>query len=540
MKYLTALLIFLSALSISAFAQTYTAFQLNTDKLEVGHEIHFVYSGAFSKKIDPRLSMYYKVNDHLRWKTLDAKYNGKTTTGSFIIPDSTSSIDIKTRNERDTTEEFIFNVTKNGKPYLIQKQSDQTAVVQNENIATFNKESVDLIKNKIPAGNFLTELTAMEIKYPKFVTEGKFDRIYTTIAHMLFAEGDINNAERYVDEIRFKYMQKEFYVSAVRAMLNSSSSDFHLAEKYIERAIALEKFQPLPYYVFDKKQWNQMVTNTTGDYFDLAAQIQYKLGNIKQAINCLDTAMKMASHNVEIKAHYLQYLMDTGDSKVALDAASKYIEDDQVSAEIKNFLQKAYVKENGGVDGYNNYFQSLMKKGQDKYVLPEYGKLNVPAINFSLQDINGKTISLTDFKGKPVILYFFSTYYNNTQRDDFNNYFNKIVKEYSGSPVVFLAIDKGRVSEQDEANGRLLRIQRINEFLTKSNLSFKVLMDNYHQDKNPNSNFYYTADNYSSGDVCQFYVIDKNRIVRYKSFPYTPMPMEQFEHELNAALKLVD
>jgi len=34
----------------------------------------------------------------------------------------------------------------------------------------------------------------------------------------------------------------------------------------------------------------------------------------------------------------------------------------------------------------------------------------VPAPAFSLQDVNGKSVHLTEYKGRPVMLYFWTTY----------------------------------------------------------------------------------------------------------------------------------
>jgi len=637
MKFPIMLSAFLLAFAGTVFAQTYPTFQLDTDKPEAGREIHFVYTGAFSKKIDPRLTMYCTVNDAIRWKTLSTKYNGTATTGSFTIPDSVQSIEIRTRNGRDTTEAFIFYVTKNGKlekgalisslsffnndiygirnpdkvrniysqefakyPDLKQKyllsyyqdarpsdnnypvivaelnktwvdsmangtdelfmtrlaplmvrqnhtdpdQLNEQLIAKYPNgITAFNKESADLIKNKIPAGDFQKDLTAMEIKYASFVPEGKFDHIYSLLAQMSFKQGDLKNAEYYVDKIRYKPVQKDFYANAARGMLNNSSADLHQAETYIQRAIALTKFTLKPYYVFDQQQWSKTLEGTIGSYLAISAQIQYKLGNVKEAISRLESALPKANFNNDIKELYLQYLLATGENKTAVNTAAKYIEQGDITAQIKNLLKEAYTKENNGSEGYDDYFKSIMKKAELQYVLPEYSKLNVPAIDFSLKDIQGKTISLSDYKGKAVVLYFFTPdpIVLREQRSAFNNYFSKVAKAHSGSDVAFLAIDVARISEDDEVNGRPIRIQKIRDFLTKNDLSFEVLMDSYHHDPHSTApGFYVMADNYSSDSVCQFYVIDKNRIVRYKSFPYSPMPVEKFEQELNAALKLVE
>ncbi|MES2426959.1 MAG: redoxin domain-containing protein [Bacteroidota bacterium] len=227
--------------------------------------------------------------------------------------------------------------------------------------------------------------------------------------------------------------------------------------------------------------------------------------------------------------------------KRPLITASRYIETGKATLQIKNVLKEAYIKDKGAADGYDQYYNSLVKKQDVRPPLLEAGKLDVKSIDFTLKDTDGKPVTLSSYKGWPVVLYFFSMDFNTPQRKAFNTAFNKIVAGHAGRNTVFLGIDRTSVSETDEANGMQLRIEKVNNFLAQNNLNFKVLLDVFHRDPSSTARSYYAvADTYSSGDVCQFYVIDKTGIVRYKSFPYSPMPVDQFDRELTAALKLVE
>ncbi|RYD73024.1 MAG: hypothetical protein EOP55_17795, partial [Sphingobacteriales bacterium] len=115
MKYTLLTLLILSLFGLGAASQQNESFKLSTDKPETGKRIHFVYTGIFSKKLDPRITLYYSQAKRSTWMTLNAKYTGSQTEGWFVLPDSVLAFCIKPRNHRDSSELFVFQVYKDGK-----------------------------------------------------------------------------------------------------------------------------------------------------------------------------------------------------------------------------------------------------------------------------------------------------------------------------------------------------------------------------------------------------------------------------------------
>ena len=89
---------------------------------------------------------------------------------------------------------------------------------------------------------------------------------------------------------------------------------------------------------------------------------------------------------------------------------------------------------------------------------------NLKVPDFKLKDLNGKQISLSDYKGKIVILNFWAVWckYCKQEMPDLNELNKSLVKE---NDVVILAVD----SEES--------INTVKGYLNSNNISMNVLMD---------------------------------------------------------------
>lgn len=77
----------------------------------------------------------------------------------------------------------------------------------------------------------------------------------------------------------------------------------------------------------------------------------------------------------------------------------------------------------------------------------ESGKLvkGTPAIDFVLEDVNGKTLRLSDFKGKVLYLDFWATWCGPCKQEA--PHFESLAKEFAGKDVVFLSISTDKKLE---------------------------------------------------------------------------------------------
>jgi len=94
---------------------------------------------------------------------------------------------------------------------------------------------------------------------------------------------------------------------------------------------------------------------------------------------------------------------------------------------------------------------------------PAEVQVGQPAPNFQLQNLDGQSISLSDFKGKPVLINFWATRCGPCIYE--MPYLQEIYDEWSGKGLILLAINVGEGSST------------VKGFMQNYNLSLPVLLD---------------------------------------------------------------
>ena len=112
------------------------------------------------------------------------------------------------------------------------------------------------------------------------------------------------------------------------------------------------------------------------------------------------------------------------------------------------------------------------------------------APDFELQDLDGKTISLSGLRGKPVLLNFWATWCSPCRYE--MPYLQEIYDEWSEKELVVLAIDVGESSSQAKT------------FLQSYGFSFTVLLDTNGS----------VADKYGIRGIPTTFLIDKDGIIQ--------------------------
>jgi len=126
---------------------------------------------------------------------------------------------------------------------------------------------------------------------------------------------------------------------------------------------------------------------------------------------------------------------------------------------------------------------------------PQVGK---PAPDFQLPNLEGQSISLSDFRGKPVLLNFWATWCSPCRFE--MPFIQDIFEESSDTGLVILAVDIGETPS------------RVRDFIQSGNFSFPVLLDTS-QD---------VALEYNVRGIPSTFLIDKNGIIqaiRVGAFP---------------------
>jgi len=121
---------------------------------------------------------------------------------------------------------------------------------------------------------------------------------------------------------------------------------------------------------------------------------------------------------------------------------------------------------------------------------PLEAQVGESAPDFQLQNLDGQAISLSDFRGSPVLINFWATWCPSC-RDEMP-YLQQIYEEWLGKGLVLLAVDIGE------------SLDTVESFMQSYNLSFPVLLDT-NQD---------VALEYNIRYIPTTFLIDKNGIIQ--------------------------
>jgi len=362
---------------------------------------------------------------------------------------------------------------------------------------------------------------------------GQFDNVYKDLAESHFNKLQADSAEDYLEKVKKQTTKRDLYLYGCRKLLKQKVQ-LQNALVYAQQAVKIQEQIKVPSYSLTRAADQTYQESLKGSYLNLLATVKYELGDTDGALRDLAVADKINSWDSELRENYVQYLLNSNNASKAVELASRYVTEDRATDGILVNLKAAYLKNTTNGD-FEKYYQDLLRTSENQFQLPEYSKLNVAAPSFTLTDLEGEEVSSENLKGKGVVLYFFSPNYSNSTISSRDSIFNALATKLSANKdLIFLGIDKTQIFEEDEIKREHIRTYKLKEFMTIKDYTFRVLLDklNYNP-KNTGLTYFSVSDDFSSGDMGQFYIINKAGIVKYKSYSGT-----NFQKELKAALTL--
>ena len=315
---------------------------------------------------------------------------------------------------------------------------------------------------------------------------------------------DYDNFEKHISNIDDpSFLAREYNEIAWKMAANDKNID--LAKEYSEKSLLnIEKMMKVNL----AETMRMIFFRNKANYLDTYAYILNKLGDTQGAVdNEIKSAELFNWENLGANENVVQYLVNNKQFEDALSKSEDFIKGKYGSAKMDSLYKVAYIALKGDDTGLQKAFENVKNAGDLAYIEELKSKMtNSPAPDFSLKDVNGNTVSLSDFKGSVVILDFWATWCGPCIASF--PAMQKAMNELRTEDVVFLYINT------QEYDGDEKRLKSIGKTLDDKFADFQVLID----EKN-NDNFI-VGDLYKVRAIPVKFFIDKQGILRYSSIGF--------------------
>lgn len=292
-----------------------------------------------------------------------------------------------------------------------------------------------------------------------------------TVAMDYLKTGDYPAFENMLASIRNPFNRTSF-LNMGSAQLLREGKDARMAEKLAKKTLDLylsfkddPKARPA---AFAEEDWNRFMKFAYYPYCDTYAHALYAVGKYKKA---LDYQIKAFDTTAEdgmpaSVARYADLLVKNGQREKAYKLLVHMAEIGKSTVEMNSLLKELYLQNQGNETDFDQFFGGL-QKNVVATLKQKYKKemLHNDAPDFKLKDLEGKTVSLSDYRGKIVVIDFWATWCAPCKAA-----FPAMVKVQKRHPeVAFLFI-----ATQEKQDGAQ---ERVHNFISDNDYPFYVLMD---------------------------------------------------------------
>jgi len=410
-----------------------------------------------------------------------------------------------------------------------QKRSDSIIKIVVSKYPNSNAAKYSHYKDFLKAKS-LADKEAVFSEYKKAYPEGDNfgDYIARGLAMEFYKKGDLKKFNKYADMISKKETKASLY-NSIAWPLAESGKDLDFAARISGSSLDLLKSQQTnlgdkPVY-FSVNQYKKNLINTYNMYADTYALILFKQGKPEEALKYQEVAVGEGLNN-DMNERYIEFLVANKKYKKAEEKAEEFIRKGAATQKTKDLYKTAFLKNNPDKKEFETKLAELEKIAHDKQLADIKKKMiDEKGIDFTLKDLDGKSVSLSSLKGKIVILDFWATWCGPCKAS-FPG-MQKVVNKYKADDsVVILFVDTFERGKD--------RTQKVADFIKKNNYSFHVLFDNQLED----SNDFEVAPKYGITGIPTKIIIGPDGNIKFRAVGYSGNT-EKLVNEMDMMIELL-
>lgn len=234
-----------------------------------------------------------------------------------------------------------------------------------------------------------------------------YDYVRSSIAQLYAEQGNAAKAAYFIGLLEEEFWKGNGYSGLSETFYKKG--DLENAALYSKKAVESAG------YFFDKKSEDPAERFAASGYTSLVttySNILFEQKKYDEAAKYIEIAYKNQSGlNPQLNYQYAKILLQGGRKQEAFEKLNAVVSDGRATPEMMNTFKELYVAVKGSEKGYDEYQAEVQKKVIERMrVKVAQSVINEPAPGFTLTDFNGKQVSLSDFKGKTVVLDFWATW----------------------------------------------------------------------------------------------------------------------------------
>lgn len=428
------------------------------------------------------------------------------------------------KNENKTEEEITVLIN-----FYTEKENDEKVTELKQQLEELYPESEFLqveryreIRNESDPVKALALTEQFEKDYP----DSKYKvSAYDVVANKYRDNKEFNKTAEFLEKYKDKVHPYRFY-SVVIKMLEEDDPDLtttlEIAKLGVDRnrreirdpLITQEKYET-------EKKYQEAREYILGLNLYAYGKVLYEQDKIVNAVPILEEAVNTTDgEEGDINELYVTALYQTEKYDEAMSKIESFISDGKGTSVMKELLKKSYTSAKGNESGFDEYAAKFYEKAKENLTEELQAKMiSEPAPGFTLTDLKGNKVSLSEFKDKVVVLDFWATWCGPCIAS-FPG-LQKIVDAYIHEiDVKFLFINAWERVDNKKENAE--------KFMKENNYTFHVLLD----DENS------VIEKYKVSGIPTKFVIDKDGNIRFKSVGFQGSA-DQLVEELSTMIEML-